>query len=324
MRVLSGIRSTVFSLTAALLSLALTGSRCAVLPDADVFSPAAGSVVSESRGSRFLRVELGDDAISRGDLVLVNGGNPFRAADAQELVSIADRKSGSYFVRSLDMLLAPDTLAAVNAMLDDYLAQGGSKTINLVAAWRSEDTQQHLFDRSTARNGLGHALRYVALPGHSEHHTGLAVDFSLYLSDGTSADFTGDGEYAWITAHCADYGLIVRYTQDKEPLTGIAAEPWHFRYVGVPHAQKITEMQFCLEEYMDYLRSFPFEGEHLFITGGGGRYEVWYEEGSAAHLPIEGSYTVSGDNTGGLIVTRKLLDGNLAMRYTESDNITLQ
>lgn len=56
----------------------------------------------------------------------------------------------------------------------------------------------HLFDQSADRNGLEHAQHYVALPGRSEHHTGYALDLSLYFSDGTSADFDGTGSYAWL------------------------------------------------------------------------------------------------------------------------------
>lgn len=318
------VRSLILPLLAAALTLFLPKSCVGAPVDAPAFSPTQEAAAVQEEPRDFLRVELGEEAIFRGDLILVNNQIPFRFPEAQELVSVSKGKSGSYFVRSLDMLAAPDALGAVNAMLDDFIAQGGSKTINLVALWRSVDTQRYLFDSSAARNGAEHALRYVALPGHSEHHTGLAADFSLYFSDGTSADFTGEGEYAWITENAPRYGLILRYREEKETLTGIAWEPWHFRYVGVPHAQKLTEMDFCLEEYIDYLHSFPFEGEHLFVDCGAERYEVWYEEGSAVHLPIEGDYAISGDNMGGMIVTRKLLDGDLPEEYTEKDDIMLQ
>ena len=318
------VRSLILPLLTAALTLFLPKSCVGASVDAPAFSPTQEAATVQEDPRDFLRVELGEEAIFRGDLILVNNQIPFRFPEAQELVSVSEGKSGSYFVRSLDMLAAPDALGAVNAMLDDFIAQGGSKTINLVALWRSVDTQRHLFDSSAERNGAEHALRYVALPGHSEHHTGLAADFSLYFSDGTSADFTGEGEYAWITENAPRYGLILRYREEKETLTGIAWEPWHFRYVGVPHAQKLTEMDFCLEEYIDYLHSFPFEGEHLFVDCGAERYEIWYEEGSAVHLPIEGDYAVSGDNMGGMIVTRKLLDGDLPEEYTEKDDIMLQ
>lgn len=310
---LSLIRGFLIPLLAAGLSLVIGGSGCM----SRAVIPAAGEeTVLLGRESGFLLAELEENAICRGDLILVNGDHAYLFPQEQTLCNVYENKSGSYYIRSMDLALDGDTLGAVNRMLDDFLAQGGSKTVNLVAGWRSEETQRHLFDQSAARYGPEHATRYVASPGGSEHHTGLAVDFSLYFPDGTSADFTGEGEYRWIMENCCRYGLIARYQSDKEAMTGIACEPWHFRYVGRPHAEKMAELGLCLEEYIEYLRAFPFGGEHLFIDCGGERYEVWYEPGSAVHVPIEGEYSVSGNNIDGLIVTRKLLDGQMPPEYT--------
>lgn len=300
------LRRLIAPILAGMMTLLLPWSGCTARQE---IAAAAPETVPEQRETMgYLLAELEEDAIHRGDLILVNGENPYHFPEVQELVKVSEHKSGSYWIRSMDLTLMPAAMEAVNAMLDDYLAAGNSKTINLVAAWRSAEAQQHLYDQSVVRGGAEHAGRYVALPGASEHHSGLAVDFSLYFPDGTSADFTGEGECRWIVENCHRYGLIVRYREEKESITGIAGEPWHFRYVGNPHAQAMTEMGLCLEEYIDYLHTFPYGGDHLFLTGDGGWYEVWYEAGSAVHVPVEGTYTVSGDNVGGLIVTRKLLD----------------
>lgn len=299
------IHRLIRPLAVAMLSVLLAGSGCTAR-DSLPASVTETAAVSAPEG--FLLAELGDEAIYRGDLILVNNDTPYHFPEEPLLQRVAEGKTGSYFIRSTELLLAPAALEAVNALLDDFLAQGGSKTVNLVAAWRSEETQQRLFERSAERSGLIHAESYVARPGGSEHHTGLAVDFSLYFPDGSSADFTGEGEYAWITENAPRYGLIVRYHEEKESLTGIAYEPWHFRYIGVPHAIAVSDLGMCLEEYLEYLRTFPYEGEHLFLSWEGERYEVWFEEGSDVHLPIEGDYAVSGNNRDGVIVTRKLLD----------------
>lgn len=290
-----------------MLSAILAWSGCTAR---DAVPSSAPDTVTVVEPEGFLLAELEESAIYRGDLILVNNSVPFRFPDELSLSCVAEEKNGAYYIRSNDLLLDSDALAAVNGLMGEFLARGGSKTVNLVAAWRSEATQRHLYDRSAARYGADHATRYVALPGCSEHHTGLAVDFSLYFPDGTSADFTGEGEYAWIAENAPRFGLILRYTDEKESVTGIASEPWHFRYVGVPHAAAMRELEMCLEEYIDYLRTFPYDGAHLFLEQGEKRYEVWYERGSDVHLPVEGEYTVSGNNVDGLIVTRKLLDGN--------------
>lgn len=292
---------------ALLLSGLLAGSGCTAR---EVVQSSAPEAVSVPKPEGFLLAELTENAIHWGDLILVNHAAPYQFPEEPSLCRVAESKNGSYYIRSTDLLLAGDALDALNSLLNEFLSQGGSKTVNLVAAWRSAETQQHLYDQSTARNGSDHAQQYVALPGCSEHHTGLAMDFSLYFPDGTSADFTGEGEWAWITENAHRFGLILRYPEGKAALTGIAYEPWHFRYVGIPHAAAMQQLEMCLEEYHAYLRGFPYEGEHLFLTQGSDRYEIWFEQGSDAHLPIEGEYTVSGNNVDGLIVTRKLLDGD--------------
>lgn len=250
--------------------------------------------------------QLDEDAVHTGDLILVNNKILYRFPEEQPLVSIYDGKTDSYYVRDREVELSPTALRALNRMLDDFREQGGSKTVNVVAGYRTEAFQKHLFDQSAQRNGQAHAEKYVAQPGGSEHHTGLVVDFSLFLPDGSSQDYDGAGEYAWINTYCQNYGWVVRYDGAKEDLTGIGDEPWHFRYVGVPHAVAMTVQGLCLEEYIEYLKNFPYDGQHLVVKCAEGKYEIWYCQGTAVYLPEEGEYTVSGNNVDGIVVTCKV------------------
>lgn len=267
--------------------------------------PASQSTAS---GISCTLTDLGPGAIYTGDLILVNNWTPFHFPEDQEaeLTCILDNKTGSYYVKDSTVYILPHALDALNAMMDAFQAQGGSKSVNVVAGHRTEAFQQHLFDQSAERNGIDHANKYVAKPGGSEHHTGLVVDFSILHADGSSEEYQGQGEYAWINENCQDYGYVVRYETGKEDVTGIWDEPWHFRYIGIPHATEAASQGLCLEEYIDYLRQFPFEGDHLMIDCAGGRYEVWYTQGSSAYLPDSGEYTVSGNNADGVVVTCKV------------------
>ena len=94
------------------------------------------------------------------------------------------------------------------------------------------------------------ADRAVQKPGYSEHNTGLAMDFNT-----VNDSFKNTNTYAWLMEHAEDYGFVLRYPEDKEDITGIMYEPWHFRYVGVEHAKKMNELHMCLEEYIEYVRS---------------------------------------------------------------------
>ena len=270
--------------------------------------PGGSQAGALSSGETCSLKDFGQDAIYTGDLVLVNNWTLFHFPADQEsdLMCVLDNKTGSYYVKDSTVYLLPQALDALNTMMDAFQAQGGSKSVNVVAGHRTEEFQQHLFDQSAERNGLEHAQKYVAQPGGSEHHTGLVVDFSILHPDGSSEEYQGQGEYGWINEHCQEYGYIVRYEAGKEEQTGIFDEPWHFRYIGVPHATEAAAQGLCLEEYIEYLKGFTFDGEHLTIDCASGRYEVWYEAGSKAHVPESGEYSVSGNNQDGLIVTCKV------------------
>ena len=240
--------------------------------------------------------------IGIGGQILVSNEHKYTFPEGAEedLVAIIEAKSGSYTVNLYETMALPETVEHLNAMLDDYVAQGGQTDVMVVSGYRTYDFQQGLFDRSAARNGLEHAQRFVAQAGGSEHHTGYAVD--LYSTNqGDYLECTGD--YAWIGEHCQDYGFILRYTTEKEAFTKIGPESWHFRYIGFPHAQIIVDNGFCLEEYIDYLRQFPFDGEHLRYTLDGTEYEIYFVEGLEVPVPESGEYTVSGNNVDGFIVT---------------------
>ncbi len=274
----------------------------AVKPSAPAGAPAVSTPADSTPIPDGWQPEDGD--IHSGTLVLVGSAYPYVFPEDQPLVNVLEAKNDCYFVRDGTVQLAPETMDALNRMMADFTAQGGPKRVNVVAGYRTEEFQQHLFDQSAAANGLEHARRYVAQPGGSEHHTGYAVDFSLYYPDsGASGTFDGTGDYRWIAEHAPDYGFVLRYPADKEALTGIGAESWHYRYVGLPHAPLMTKLGLCLEEYIDFLRQYPREGEHLYTEWDGQAYEVYFCQAETLYVPDGDSYTLSGNNVDGFIVT---------------------
>ena len=92
------------------------------------------------------------------------------------------------------------------------------------------------------------AKEWVALPGTSEHQSGLCCD--LHNLPSASQAFANTEEYRWLLQNCAKFGFILRYPKDKTDITKIMFEPWHYRYVGRYHAQIIMSEGLCLEEYM--------------------------------------------------------------------------
>lgn len=129
----------------------------------------------------------------------------------------------------------------------------------VVSGYRSPGQQEIVLDRAIKSNETAgmteteaeeDALRTVAQPGYSEHHTGLAVD----LNDVTD-DFETSDAYRWLAEHAAEYGFVQRYKKEKSAITGIDRESWHYRYVGKAHAREMERLNFCLEEYVEYLKN---------------------------------------------------------------------
>lgn len=121
-----------------------------------------------------------------------------------------------------------------------------------VSGWRSLEEQQKIWDDAVRENGLEFARRFVAAPGHSEHHTGLAIDLGKKQEeiDFLCPEFPYSGICQAFRTLAPYYGFIQRYPAGKEHVTGIGHEPWHFRYVGAPHAKIIAERNLTLEEYV--------------------------------------------------------------------------
>ena len=135
-----------------------------------------------------------------------------------------------------------------------YAAKQDGITLTPYSGYRSYERQKNNLNNRIATNqanGMSYDEAYaeatsvILPPGTSEHNLGLAMDVcNVYDS------FANQPEYAWLMEHAHEYGFILRYTAEKQSITGIVPEPWHWRYVGVPYAQQIKESGLCLEEWL--------------------------------------------------------------------------
>jgi len=136
----------------------------------------------------------------------------------------------------------------------------GITGLQLVSAYRPYSHQRVIFDRRVRElTKQGHdketaihlASQSIQLPGSSEHQTGLALDVSVTGQLNQAFAETVAGQ--WLDTHSHRFGFIIRYPQSKTEITNIIYEPWHLRYVGIPHATIMKEQNFALEEYLSYL-----------------------------------------------------------------------
>ena len=223
-------------------------------------------------------------AISNDYLLLVN---PYYAVPdyvAGSLVRLAG------YVNSLnpDMLLNEDALVMLRAMFDSATTVGFSQ-FRVTQSFRTHEYQQSLYDQFA---GTGIA----AQPGHSEHQVGLAVDISY---EGVNIGNSVQGN--WLMNNSYRYGFILRYPQHKTYVTGVPFEPWHYRFVGQPHAYFMTHNDMVMEEYIEYLSI----AREITVIFEGVEFTIFYldDESEAIDIPIGHQFWASRDNTGGIIVT---------------------
>ena len=126
--------------------------------------------------------------------------------------------------------------------------------LHAISGYRSYHTQKTIYNRKIDRVGSAkRAQKYVAPPGASEHQLGLAMDIGTPNRAGLNEGFGETKEGIWVNENAHRFGFIIRYKRGWEEITGYNYEPWHIRYVGVEHAQKIYEQDIPLEEYIEQI-----------------------------------------------------------------------
>lgn len=159
-------------------------------------------------------------------------------------------------------------LRASKALYEDLvnlLAAAGEEGYQywIASAYRSRERQQELVEEDVARyvaqgmnekEALEKTYEQTMPAGCSEHETGLALD--ILCSENVNMDLSQAQEPGnqWLSSHAYEYGFILRYPKEKEAITGISYEPWHFRYVGKETTKFLYQNQLTLEEFHEYIK----------------------------------------------------------------------
>lgn len=237
------------------------------------------------------------EQIYQGNLILVNAQYAYR----EDKTCVRVNVQGETLLR--------EAAHSLNALMEKL---GGWEQIAAVSGWRSMEEQQTIWDESMEENGESFTRKYVAVPGHSEHQTGLAMDLGFRQGeiDFIRPAFPYDGICQAFRERAAEYGFVERYPAGKEQVTGIGHEPWHFRYVGTPHAQIMKQEGMVLEEYIPFLRRFA-HGINPYQTETGGR-KTWIsfqkaKQQGATEIKTDESMevSISGNNVDGFIITQQ-------------------
>jgi len=259
-------------------------------------TPPAAPAVDE-----YVIIKLNASDVGRGSLLLINHDHYYEIPDDNDLIRVFDAKTMSYMVADRDIMLDATAVRALNVMMDAYTEETGRDNVVINSGFRDYAKQREILDDYIKLAGPVDALKWASPPGHSEHHSGLALDFGLF-SGGTVRTFTGTGLNEWFKNNSWQYGFILRYSDEKTSITGTYGEPWHFRYTGVPHSVIINENDWCYEEYFDFITGFTYDGPYGFVYGGS-MYEIYHTEEMQLKIPFDCEFDYSGDNINGFIVT---------------------
>ena len=211
-------------------------------------SQAEGPSTGESQGEEASQA-TGSQGTDDWRLRLVNAAHPLEAELDVQLAEV-----GGYSVDARIADAANAMLAAARESGISLTVISGYRTMERSGILYSNKVQEYLNAGYSQSDAEAEAAKWVAPPGTSEHHTGLAMDiisadYYTKYNDLVEA-FENEPEAVWMRENCADFGFILRYPKDKEEVTGIHYEPWHFRYVGEEAAREIMSQGICLEEYL--------------------------------------------------------------------------
>ncbi|MFS0673456.1 VanY-A/VanY-F/VanY-M family D-Ala-D-Ala carboxypeptidase [Ornithinibacillus sp. 179-J 7C1 HS] len=237
------------------------------------------------------KIKITKEQIYQGNLLLVNSEYPVRKEGVKsDVVNLFKRNElvKGYGVLYNDTYLSEDIALEFSEMIA-AAEKDGVDNFWITSGYRSFDEQKELYQEMGSN---------AALPaGYSEHNLGLSLDVGT-----TQTTMAKAPEGEWIENNAWKFGFILRYPEDKSDITGIQYEPWHIRYVGLPHSAIMKKKNFVLEEYLDYLE----ENKNVSAKVEGKNYTVSYypfSENMTIDIPKDKEYVISGDNMGGVIVT---------------------
>lgn len=236
-------------------------------------------------------IKVAKDQVYQGNLILVNKVYPLHQQGVlSDVIKLSQHKElvKGYGLYDNNIQLSK---SVVQAFLKLVGAADKDKVRNfsITSGYRDLKEQAKLYDEM----GSDYALP----AGYSEHNLGLSLDIGSTLMEMNQAP-----EGKWLNQNAWKYGFILRYPKDQTAITGIQYEPWHYRYVGLPHSAIMQKQHLVLEQYLDYVK----KEKSITFKVDGEKYEVSYyavSNNTTIKVPANRRYEISGNNMDGIIVT---------------------
>ncbi|MBT2686777.1 VanY-A/VanY-F/VanY-M family D-Ala-D-Ala carboxypeptidase [Bacillus sp. ISL-47] len=247
--------------------------------------------IVDRRTSEYIQKEIAEEQIYQGNLLLVNSEHPVHPESIKsDVINLSERNEWTrgYGLLNSGIYLSEDVAREFSEMIATAEKEG-VRNFSITSGFRGFEEQSVLYQEM----GSDYALP----AGYSEHNLGLSLDVGSAQMKMADAP-----EGKWIEENAWKYGFILRYPKDKTDVTGIQYEPWHIRYVGLPHSAIMKEKNFALEEYLDYLK----EEKQISVSINGEEYTITYypiPQTRTINVPDNSYFEISGNNIDGVFVT---------------------
>ncbi|MFF3102463.1 VanY-A/VanY-F/VanY-M family D-Ala-D-Ala carboxypeptidase [Viridibacillus arvi] len=235
--------------------------------------------------------EITKEQIYKGDLLLVNKDYPVQKDSIKsDIINLFQNKElvSGFVILDRNLRLSKEIVYKFLKVVDAAEKDGVSHFL-ISSSYRDFDEQSELYQKMGSN--------YALPAGYSEHNLGLSLDVGS-----TQMKMEKAPEGKWIEEEVWKYGFVLRYPKNKTNITGIQYEPWHIRYVGLPHSAIMHKKKLTLEEYLDFLK----QNKEISINAEEKNYTVTYYEISKSRtidVPVNKHYEISGNNVDGVIVT---------------------
>lgn len=229
--------------------------------------------------------KLEKSMVFAGNLILVNQNHPLCCTIAAENLCPAFERQPEILMQRESAVMLDRLLLELNKSISEEI----NDPIVGVSGYRTRSEQEEIFKTSLKESGREFTEKYVAFPDHSEHQTGLAIDLAENREeiDFIRPPFPYQGICQKFRKKMADFGFIERYPKEKQKITKIGAEPWHFRYVGVPHAEIMQRYGMVLEEYIVWLKQFSFPYHPFVWQKGDKEFKIGYVKAEGAFTRMD-------------------------------------
>ena len=239
-----------------------------------------------------------------GPLALVNDKNEYKfpAEANKNLANIweyrvahtQDGATAAYKTSFNTLMLDGAALSSMHEFLSAFYKATGKNDLIISSSYRTFEEQE----------------RFSVPAGKSDHHTGFGITLKIYDGSVTSNVYDNPDYYNWLVDNAHKYGFVVRYPEGKESITGISGYVEYFHYVGDGAAAYMKENGLCLEEFVAQIKAHTYNNPLKVTDANGQDWLIYYTacQGDMAtvKLPTNFTYTVSGDNEGGIIVSVSL------------------